>query len=294
MGILLIKRLLSYRQRRYFYYLTGCNLADCFFTYDIASSKSTLYIPPIDPHDVIWSGLPTTIDDALRLYDVDEVKLTTEVNASLAHLAGTNPTSTVYAIQDQVSDHVTFIGFDNKDFELLKPAIEVSRVVKDEFEVAMIRKANAVSSAAHKAVVEKAKQASNERELEAVFLERCAANGAKEMAYHPIVASGTAAATLHYVPNDAPLGGKQLLLIDAGAEWNNYAADIVSSLTPHSSPLLTGPTVTDQNLSPQRQVHQGGPRNLRHRLQDAAGVHCRHQGRHALGRRPRAGPQDCH
>ncbi|KAK1249657.1 hypothetical protein MKX08_009660 [Trichoderma sp. CBMAI-0020] len=215
-----------FRQRRFFYYLTGCNLADCFFTYDMASAKSTLFIPPIDPHDVIWSGLPTTIEDALRLYDVDEVKLTTEVNASLAHLAGTSASSTVYAIQDQVSDHITFIGFDNKDFGLLKPAIEASRVVKDEFEVAMIRKANAVSSAAHKAVVEKARQASNERELEAVFLERCVASGAKEMAYHPIVASGTAAATLHYVPNDAPLAGKQLLLIDAGAEWNNYASDI--------------------------------------------------------------------
>lgn len=170
------------------------------------------------------------------------MKLTTDVNASLAHVASSNSSSTIYAIKDQVSDHITFIGFENKDFELLKPAIEVSRVVKDEFEVAMIRKANAVSSAAHKAVVEKAKKASNERELEAVFLERCVANGAKEMAYHPIVAGGTAAATLHYVPNDAPLAGKQLLLIDAGAEWNNYASDIVRSLTLKSSieSLLTG------------------------------------------------------
>lgn len=156
------------------------------------------------------------------------MKLTTEVNATLAHLANATSNSTIYAINGQVSDHITFIGFDNKDFALLKEAIEVSRVVKDEFEVAMIRKANHVSSLAHKAVVEKAKKASNEMELEAVFLERCVANGAKNMAYHPIVASGTAAATLHYVPNDAPLAGKQNLLIDAGAEWNNYAADIVS------------------------------------------------------------------
>ncbi|KAK4079124.1 hypothetical protein Trihar35433_229 [Trichoderma harzianum] len=215
-----------FRQRRYFYYLTGCNLPDCYFTYDIQSSKSTLFIPPIDPHDVIWSGLPTTIDEALKLYDVDEVKYTTEVNATLAHISSSNGTSTIYAINGQVSDHITFIGFENKDFALLKEAIEVSRVVKDEFEVAMIRKANYVSSLAHKAVVEKAKKASNERELEAVFLERCVAHGAKNMAYTPIVASGTAAATLHYITNVAPLAGKQNLLIDAGAEWDNYAADI--------------------------------------------------------------------
>ncbi|KAL7943331.1 peptidase M24, structural domain-containing protein [Trichoderma barbatum] len=215
-----------FRQRRFFYYLTGCNLADCHFTYDIQSAKSTLFIPPIDPHDVIWSGLPTTIDDALKLYDVDEVKYTTEVNASLAHISSANSNSTIYAINGQVSDHITFIGFENKDFAVLKEAIEVSRVVKDEFEVAMIRKANHVSSLAHKAVVENAKKATNERELEAVFLERCVSKGAKNMAYTPIVAGGTAAATLHYITNDAPLAGKQNLLIDAGAEWNNYAADI--------------------------------------------------------------------
>ena len=68
------------RQRRYFYYLTGCNLADCHFAYDIASSRSILFIPPIDPDDVIWSGLPVSVDDALRLYDVDEVKYTDDVN----------------------------------------------------------------------------------------------------------------------------------------------------------------------------------------------------------------------
>ncbi|KOS21780.1 putative Xaa-Pro aminopeptidase [Escovopsis weberi] len=213
-------------QRRFFYYLTGCNLADSYFAYDIESSKSILFIPPIDPEEVIWSGLPTTIEDAQRLYDVDEVKLSTEVNATLAHLAKASANSTVYAIPGQVSDHITFIEFANKDFSLIKPAIEVARVVKDEFEVALIRKANHVSAIAHRAVVEKAKYANNETELEAVFVERCIANGAKEMAYHPIVASGQAAATLHYVPNNAPTQGKQLLLIDAGAEWNNYASDI--------------------------------------------------------------------
>jgi Xaa-Pro dipeptidase len=46
------------------------------------------------------------------------------------------------------------------------------------------------------------------------------------MAYHPILAAGTAAATLHYVDNNAPLEGKTNLLIDAGAEWSNYASDI--------------------------------------------------------------------
>ncbi|KAI9166430.1 putative Xaa-Pro aminopeptidase [Paramyrothecium foliicola] len=215
-----------FRQRRYFYYLTGCNLADCYFTYDIKTSKSTLFIPPIDDDDVIWSGLPVSREEALERYDVDDVKFTTDVNPTLAHLGAENPKSTVFAIANQVSDSISFLNFGTTDLDVLKTSIEVSRAIKDEYEVALIRKANYISGLAHRRILEKAKAAKTENELEAAFIEVCVANGAKEMAYHPIFASGTSAATLHYVANDAPLQNKQLLLLDAGAEWNNYAADI--------------------------------------------------------------------
>lgn len=161
------------------------------------------------------------------MFDVDEVRLTTEINATLANLGSASPNSTVYAIANQVSDNIAFLEFESKEFSALKHAIEVSRVVKDEFEVAMIRKANQISDVAHQAAVRGTTKAKNERELEAIFLERCVAQGAKEMAYSPIFASGRAAATLHYVKNDEPLDGKLNLLLDAGAEWNNYASDIV-------------------------------------------------------------------
>ena len=216
------------RQRRYFYYVTGCPLADCHYIYDISTSKSTLFIPPIDPESVIWSGLPTTAEEALELYDVDEVKYTNDVNATLTHLGSKVPKSTVFAIPEQVSDHITFLEYDNKNLSILKEAIEVSRVIKSDYEIALIEKANEVSSAAHRAVLEKVAHVKNEQELEAVFLANCVSRGAKEQAYHSIVASGRAAATLHYVKNDQPVEGKLNLLLDAGAEWNCYAADIVS------------------------------------------------------------------
>ncbi|GJN81634.1 hypothetical protein PLIIFM63780_005169 [Purpureocillium lilacinum] len=216
-----------FRQRRFFYYLTGCNMADCSVAYDAAADKLILFIPPIDPDDVIWSGLPVSIDDALARWDVDEVRYTNDVNATLTQLASrAGADATVFALAGQVSDDVTFLEFAHKDFDALKPAVETARVVKDEFEVAMIRKANHISSLAHKAVIQRARSARYERELEAAFLERCVAHGAKEMAYHPILAGGKAAATLHYVDNNAPLEGKQNVLIDAGAEWENYASDI--------------------------------------------------------------------
>jgi hypothetical protein len=58
------------------------------------------------------------------------------------------------------------------------------------------------------------------------------------MAYAPIFASGHAAATLHYDANDKPLAEKLNVLVDAGAEWENYASDIVRLLRP-SNPMLS-------------------------------------------------------
>jgi Xaa-Pro dipeptidase len=118
------------------------------------------------------------------------------------------------------------LPFDAKDLSLLKPAIDNTRVIKSAYELALIRHANDVTAAAHTAVIKASRTATNERELEALFLKTCIERGCREQAYSSIVASGTAGATLHYVKNDAPLAGKLNLLLDAGAEERCYASDV--------------------------------------------------------------------
>lgn len=68
--------------------------------------------------------------------------------------------------------------------------------------------------------------ARNERELEGSFLNTCIAHGAREQAYHSIVAAGRNAATLHYQKNSEGLEGRENLLLDAGAEFRCYASDV--------------------------------------------------------------------
>jgi Xaa-Pro dipeptidase len=65
-----------------------------------------------------------------------------------------------------------------------------------------------------------------ESELYGVFLKSCVERDAPNQAYHSIVAAGENGATLHYVKNDAPTQGKDLLLLDAGCEVDCYASDI--------------------------------------------------------------------
>lgn len=222
-----------FRQRRAFMYLTGMDdVADSYLVHDMASNYTTLFIPPIDPEEVIWSGLPLSTDDALARYDVDAVLPSTELNATLARLGAAQKDTkknTVFAIADRVAPHVSFLEFDDKNFSLLGEAVDECRVVKDEYEIALIRKANMVSEAAHQKVMQAVRTATNEYELEGLFLGECYKKGAKFQAYPSIVASGRSAATLHYVHNDKEMpGGKDLLLLDAGCEWKLYASDIVS------------------------------------------------------------------
>jgi Xaa-Pro dipeptidase len=113
-----------------------------------------------------------------------------------------------------------------KNEKVLKNAIDECRVVKDRYEVALIRQANLVSDRAHIAVMKAVKHAKNERDLEALFTYTAHINGCKEQAYSCICGSGTNAATLHYIKNDLPLDQKLNFLIDAGAEHSCYASDV--------------------------------------------------------------------
>ncbi|KAH0608394.1 uncharacterized protein H6S33_001528 [Morchella sextelata] len=212
-----------FRQRRYFYYLSGCDLPDSYLTYNVSSQTLTLYIPPISPSSVLWSGLPVSISEAKSLYDVDEVRHTTpDLHKDL--LASSHP---IFGIECQLSPKLpeqirTSIDTNGS----LKTAIEECRAIKDAYEVALIRRANEITATAHHRAMNLVKSSVNERELEAVFTERCIAGGAPKQAYHGIFASGRSAATLHYVKNNVTLAGKLNLLLDAGAEYNNYASDV--------------------------------------------------------------------
>lgn len=205
---------------------------------------------------MIWSGLPESESEALEKYDIDTVSTTDQIETALAH-----PYSKPYlwAIEDQVSAHTSLSKFEKRDLSLLKTAIEECRVVKDSYEIALTKKANVISTIAHTAVLQAVKAAKNERELEGLFIAKCIANGAREQAYSGIFASGTSAATLHYVTNDQALDGKLNFLLDAGGELNCYASDIVSAHLPSLSEpwrLLTVGMI-DKDVSHQRQILKG-------------------------------------
>ncbi|GJJ14148.1 hypothetical protein Clacol_008408 [Clathrus columnatus] len=152
--------------------------------------------------------------------------------------------------------------------EYLLRSIHLARLIKTPQEIALIRQANAISSRAHEVIMrllgkgvkhlvfrdlasEKAGIPAlpgewlieKEAEAEAVFVASCRREGAIHQAYRPIVAASTRAATLHYCCNDREFAwgpirqhgnghahDQDILLIDAGSEWDNYASDITRTM----------------------------------------------------------------
>ena len=76
----------------------------------------------------------------------------------------------------------------------------------------------------------KLKTAKNERDIEAVLSYFFKTKGGSGEAYTPIVASGNNANVLHYIENNSDLNDEELLLIDAGAEYELYACDVTRTI----------------------------------------------------------------
>ncbi|MCU0840392.1 MAG: aminopeptidase P N-terminal domain-containing protein [Thiobacillaceae bacterium] len=104
--------------------------------------------------------------------------------------------------------------------------LDEMRLIKDAHEIGLMRRAAEISSAAHRRAMVATRPGRREYEIEAELLHEFRRHGAPAPAYTSIVAGGANACVLHYVANDQPLRDGDLLLIDAGAEYGGYAADI--------------------------------------------------------------------
>ena len=103
------------------------------------------------------------------------------------------------------------------------------RVEKSEDEIELIRRACEITRDGFRRVLRKVKPGVNEYDLEAEFAHEFIRNRAK-FAYPPIVASGANACVLHYLENDKPCRKGDLLLLDVGASYANYNADMTRTL----------------------------------------------------------------
>ena len=108
----------------------------------------------------------------------------------------------------------------------LDSILDEMRLLKTEEELSLMRKAGQITCDAHVRAIKRVKPGMYEYQLEAEYIHSFISNGARFPAYNPIIGGGNNACILHYTENNSKLRDGDLVLVDAGCEYEHYASDV--------------------------------------------------------------------
>ena len=237
-----------YRHDSYFYYLTGFSEPGAWLVIEASGKtvKSTLFCRPKDLEREIWDGIRLGPDAAPAQLGVDAAFSLDTLDEKMPDLLANQnavwfPFATHKGLETQVDGWLNKVRArarlgaecpqSQHDFCKL---LDEMRLVKDAHEVAILRRAGAISAGGHVRAMQASsamlragvKGGLREYHLEAELLHEFRRHGSEFPAYTSIVAAGANACVLHYRAGNAELKPGQLCLIDAGCELEGYASDI--------------------------------------------------------------------
>lgn len=228
-----------FRQDSNFYYLTGFNEPDAVLLISSGSNtRSILLNRPRHLEQEQWTGprlgqegacTELLMDSALPINSLeDELPKLLAGYQSIYYLLGKAPKLEQQIIQaiNQLKALVRRGVQAPECLVDLAPLLGEMRLIKSEAEIALMRQAAKISVSAHQQAMRCVATARMEYEVEAELLYYFSRQGCRSTAYDSIVGSGKNACVLHYTDNNQPLCPGELLLIDAGGEYGNYASDI--------------------------------------------------------------------
>ena len=228
-----------YRYDSHFYYLTGFAEPEAVLVIVAgAQPKSLLFCREKNEERETWDGFRFGPAAARERFGFDEAHPIAALEAKLAELLADQP-ALYYPVGADAAWDARAMGWLNavraqaragvgapERVQDVRALVDEMRLVKDAHELAVMRRAAAISAVAHRRAMQAARPGRFEYELEAELLHEFRRSGAQFPAYWPIVASGANACVLHYASNDAALRDGDLVLIDAGCELAGYASDI--------------------------------------------------------------------
>jgi Xaa-Pro aminopeptidase len=228
-----------YRADSYALYLSGFTEPEAVVVL-IAGEKnqSILFCRDKNEEREIWDGYRHGPAAAADLFGFDAAYSIDELDEKLVELMANQP-SLYYAIGHDVGWDARITRALNgvraqsragkrapENIRDIRTILDAQRLFKDDFEIALMRRAGAISGEAHKRAMRATRPGKYEYEIEAELLHEFRRQGCQAPAYTSIVAGGRNACVLHYVENNQRLNDGDLLLIDAGGELDGYASDI--------------------------------------------------------------------
>ncbi|MET3131055.1 Xaa-Pro aminopeptidase [Oxalobacteraceae bacterium GrIS 1.11] len=231
-----------YRHDSHFYYLSGFAEPDSVLVLLAAGpagpGRSILFCREKNLEREIWDGHRHGTEGARAQFGFDAAFAIDELDGEMAKLLADAPAiyyalgsgnaldaqvkTWLHSVRRQARAGVTAPAALH---DIIGPLDEM-RLFKDEGEQATMRRAAAISGAAHARAMRATRAGMYEYQIEAELLYEFRRNGAQFPAYNSIVAAGANACVLHYSANNAQARDGDLILIDAGCELDGYASDI--------------------------------------------------------------------
>jgi Xaa-Pro aminopeptidase len=229
----------AFRWDSYFYYLTGFREPEAVLAIVTGKRPRTiLFCRDKNIEREIWDGFRFGPAMAREIFAIDEAYSISELDRMVPDLISNQAALHTTVGADAAWD-VRVTGWLNEvrarvrmgisapaSLHDVRQRIDGMRQVKDSAEVEIMRRAGQISSRAHARAMRLARPGMFEYEVEAELLHEFVKSGARQPAYGSIVATGGNACVLHYQENSARIQPGDLMLIDAGCEFESYASDI--------------------------------------------------------------------
>jgi Xaa-Pro aminopeptidase len=228
-----------------FNYLTGYQLADAAFIMVVQAgrnARSVLFVHRTAPRRSIYYGAEPGAAELKATLGLDSrpIEDITRVADSLAEMG--YPFYTVrdfkaadFATQDSLtrgSQFMKALAARNEDLQVIDahPLVDALRARKSAAEMALIRKVAEISAEGHRELMRRATEGAHEYEYQAIIEGAFLRGGAERPAYGSIVGSGPLTSQLHYMKNRRQFAPGEVVVVDAGAEYRGYAADVTRTL----------------------------------------------------------------
>lgn len=221
-----------FRQNNDFAYFTGFPEQSAVAVFDptAQSQQVSLFVRENTHHQLVWDGFTMGVEAAKEVFPADHVSHIDGLEGFLAkrlkgrkvyyHALEGHPSNDL--IQQALTDQQVEAEQKGGIFQLIKEM----RAVKSPLELEQMRKAIDITGEAFHTCMRAGMRHRNEYQFEAEFEYFCKMQGVLRFAFGSIVAAGHHATCQHYVDNSGPVNEGDMVLLDAGAIWNSYCADI--------------------------------------------------------------------
>jgi Xaa-Pro aminopeptidase len=228
-----------YRQDSDFLYLSGFSEPDATIVLlpGAQGGVSIMFCRDRDSQRELWDGAMAGVEGAVKVHGFDKAYPSDEIKQRLPQLLRGRERIFYELGKDHEFDHL-LIGWINEfrakkhrnflvpdEIIALDHSLHEMRLFKSQTEIRAMKKSARIAASAHRRAMQACKPGLNEADIHAELLYTFTRNQC-EASYIPIVAGGANACVLHYIRNRDPLHDGDLLLIDAGAEYDGYASDI--------------------------------------------------------------------